>query len=174
MINSIKIGVLSDSHRKSTLTHEAIEHLKSKDIAYIIHAGDLEIKENLDILQNSNLPYISVFGNNDHNLIKYSHQYKIKQEPYYFKIKEFTFKLMHLPFYLNGDTDIVISGHTHMFEENFINGTLFINPGEICARNKNLTECVLLEITSNEYIIEYNYKKPEDKVWQTQTMKYER
>ncbi len=174
MKNSIKIGVFSDSHRKSILTKQAIDHLKSKDIAYIVHAGDLEIKENLDILKNSDLPYVSVFGNNDHNLIQYSHLYKIKQEPYYFKIKDFTFKLMHLPFYLSGDTNIVISGHTHMFEENFINGTLFLNPGEICARNKNLTECVLLEITDNQYIIEYNYKKPDEKVWQTKLRKHDR
>lgn len=173
-MDSIKIGVLSDSHKKTTLTQQAIDHLKTKDIQYIIHAGDLEIVENLEILQNSGLPTVLVFGNNDYNLISHAHEYNIKQEPYYFKIKDFKFKLMHLPFYLTGDTDIVISGHTHMFEESFVNNTLFLNPGEVCARNKNLTECVFLEITSNEYIIEYNYKNPEEKVWQTKTIKYER
>ncbi len=173
-MDSIKIGVLSDSHKKTTLTQQAIDHLKTKDIQYIIHAGDLEIVENLEILKNSGLPTVLVFGNNDYNLISHAHEYNIKQEPYYFKIKDFKFKLMHLPFYLTGDTDIVISGHTHMFEESFVNNTLFLNPGEVCARNKNLTECVFLEITSNEYIIEYNYKNPEEKVWQTKTIKYER
>ncbi len=90
---------------------------------------------------------------------------------------------MHLPFYMTPDTNIVISGHTHIFEHQYINNTLFLNPGEICAREKNLTECVLLEITQNhkipqlrrgQYIIEYNYKKIEEKVWKTKIIKYDR
>jgi hypothetical protein len=174
MKNNIKIGILSDSHRKTKLTQDAISYLQTKGIEYIIHAGDLEIKENLDILKNTNLPYVCVFGNNDHSLITYSNEYKINQEPYYFKIKDISFKLMHLPFYLNGDTNIVISGHTHMYEVSYVNNTLFLNPGEICARNKNLTENIFLEITPNEYIIEYNYKKPDEKQWQTKITKYER
>ena len=170
----IKIAVLSDSHRKDKLTYDAIEMLKSKDAQYIVHAGDLEIKENLDILKNSGLVSISVFGNNDHNLYQYQNDYNIFKEPYYFKIKDNRFKLMHLPFYLSGDTDIVISGHTHYFESEYTNNTLFLNPGEICARNKDLTECVLLTITKDKYIIEYNFKKPQDTKWETKEIIYER
>ena len=40
-----------------------------------------------------------------------------------------------------------------MFECDYKNKTLFINPGEICARRKPLIECVKLEIKENEYII---------------------
>lgn len=65
---------------------------------------------------------------------------------------------MHLPFYLTGDSDIVIFGHTHIFESDYKNGTLFLNPGEVCAREKPLAECVLLEIKENEYIINYYSK----------------
>ena len=153
----MKIALLSDSHQKTTLTTQAIEMLKSKGAQYLVHAGDLEIKENLDILKNSGLTYVSVFGNNDYNLTKYSNNYNINQEPYYFKIKKVTFKLMHIPNYLTPDSDVVIFGHTHNFEQQYTNNTLFINPGEVCARNKNLTECVLLEIKEDKYIIEYNY-----------------
>ncbi|MEA3384211.1 MAG: YfcE family phosphodiesterase [Campylobacterota bacterium] len=166
----MKIAVLSDSHKKTKLTKDALDMLISKGAKFIIHAGDLEIKENLDILEESGLINISVFGNNDHGLIQYQNQYNIHKEPYYFKIKGNTFKLMHLPFYMSGDTDIVISGHTHYFEQSYINGTLFLNPGEICARNKNLTECVLLEIQEDKYIIEYNFKKPEEKNWTTEVI----
>ena len=31
--------------------------------------------------------------------------------------------------------------------------TLYINPGEVCAREKPNIECVMLEIKENEYII---------------------
>ena len=61
---------------------------------------------------------------------------------------------MHLPYHLIPDVDIVIFGHTHIFEKkDYKNKTLFINPGEVCAREKPLIECVKLEIKENEYII---------------------
>jgi len=170
----MKLAILSDSHKKPDLTKDAIEHLKALGASYIIHAGDLEIKQNLEILKDSGLPYLCVFGNNDYNLMQYQQEFKIQTEPYYFKIKENSFKLMHLPFYLTPDSDIVISGHTHYFEHNFKNDTLFLNPGEVCARNKNLTECVLLEILKDRYIINYFCKKPESSVWEKEIIEYEK
>ncbi|XPV68849.1 MAG: YfcE family phosphodiesterase [Halarcobacter sp.] len=154
----MKIGVLSDSHYKTDYTKELIDFLKEQGSQYLIHAGDLCVEENLKHLEESGLKYISVFGNNDRGLISCSNKYNIKQEPYLFKIEDTTFKLMHLPFYLTGDSDIVIFGHTHIFESDYKNGTLFLNPGEVCAREKPLAECVLLEIKENEYIINYYSK----------------
>lgn len=170
----MKIAILSDSHHKTILTSQAIEMLKSKGAQYLIHAGDLEIQENLDILKNSGLPYVSVFGNNDYNLIQYSNNYNINQEPYYFKIKDTTFKLMHIPNYLTPDSDVVIFGHTHNFHQEYKNNTLFVNPGEVCARNKNLTQCVLLGIKEDKYTIEYNDKKPESTIWETKIYEYKK
>ncbi len=170
----MKIAVISDSHRKTDLTAQAIDMLKSKGAQYLVHAGDLEIKENLDLLKNSGLAYASVFGNNDYNLIQYQNQYKIYKEPYYFKIQDMKFKLMHIPNFLAPDSDIIIMGHTHIHEHQYINNTLYLNPGELCAREKDLMECVLLEISDKQYIIEYNFKKPSDKIWQTKITKYDR
>ncbi len=170
----MKIAILSDSHRKVELTSQAIDMLKTKGAKYLVHAGDLEIIENLELLKNSGLIYTSVFGNNDYNLVQYQNQYNIKKEPYYFKIKENKFKLMHIPNYLTPDSSIVIFGHTHIHEHQYVNNTLFLNPGEICAREKELTECVLLEITDDRYIIDYYSKKPSSKNWNLKTTKYER
>lgn len=170
----MKLAILSDSHRKLELTSNALKHLKSQGAQYILHAGDLEMEENLQSIESVKLPYVSVFGNNDHNLLSVAHKYKIYKEPHYFKIDDISFKLMHLPFYLTGDTDVVISGHTHMFEHSFVNGTLFLNPGEVCARNKSKSECVLLEIVKDKYIINYFYKKPEDENWEIEIIEYEK
>lgn len=170
----MKIGVLSDSHFKSDYTKEVIELLKDKGSEYLVHAGDLCIEENLRHLEKSGLTYVSVFGNNDMSLIPLSNKYKIKQEPYFFKIKETTFKLMHLPYYMTGDCDVVISGHTHIFESEYNNGTLFINPGEVCAREKPKIECVLLEINDNEYIINYYSRNINEKEFVKKEIKYER
>lgn len=170
----MKIGILSDSHTKSDYTELAINHLKQKGAQYLLHAGDLCIEDNLKLLQNSKLVYVTVFGNNDRSLLSLSNEYNIQKEPYYFKIKDIKFKLMHLPYYLNADSDIVIFGHTHKFECSYNNGTLFINPGEICAREKPLIECVLLEINKNEYIITYYYKDINTNNFMKEEFKYER
>ncbi|WP_428026171.1 metallophosphoesterase family protein [Arcobacter sp.] len=170
----MKIAVLSDSHKKVDFTQEAIEFLKSEGANYLIHAGDLCLKENLELLKNSGLVYVSVFGNNDNSLLQFSNEYKIEKEPYYFKIEDIKFKLMHLPFYLNADSDIVIFGHSHIFECEYKNGTLFLNPGEVCAREKPLVECVLLEINPNEYIINYYSKNINEKEFLKKEIRYER
>lgn len=130
----MKIGVLSDSHHQTILHREAIDHLVSKGAEYLLHAGDIQTLEHLELLEQSKKPYIVVFGNNDGHLAPLSTSYPIHKEPYYFRIKELTIKIMHLPYYMTPDSDIVISGHTHTFEAETINGTLFLNPGEICAR----------------------------------------
>ncbi|RXJ66818.1 YfcE family phosphodiesterase [Halarcobacter ebronensis] len=170
----MKVGILSDSHTKSGYTKEVISHLKASGADYLIHAGDLCLEENLKSLEDSGLTYVSVFGNNDFSLISLSSKYNIKREPYLFKIKDTSFKLMHLPYYLTPDSDVVIYGHTHIFETDFKNGTLFINPGEVCAREKPLVECVLLDINENEYIISYYSRDINSNKFLKKEIKYER
>lgn len=170
----MKIGILSDSHTRSDYTELVVEHLKEQGAQYLLHAGDLCIEDNLKILQNSKLVYVSVFGNNDNALFSLSNKYKIQKEPYYFKIKDIKFKMMHLPYYLTSDSDIVIFGHTHKFECSYTNNTLFINPGEVCAREKPLIESVLLEINKNEYIISYYFKDINANNFKKEEYKYER
>lgn len=170
----MKIAVLSDSHLKTHYTKEVLDFLKTLEAEYVIHAGDLCIKENLDILKNCSLPYVCVFGNNDNALLRYANEYNIYKEPYSFKIKEISFKLMHLPMYLSGETDVVLFGHTHIFESEYKNKTLFLNPGEVCAREKPLIECVLLEITDNEHIVQYYSKNTDAKSFNKKEIRYER
>ncbi len=170
----MKIGILSDSHMKSGYTQEVINLLKSKDAKYLIHAGDLCTEKNLQLLEESGLIYVSVFGNNDNSLISLANKYRIKQEPYYFKIKDIKFKLMHLPYYMSSDADVVIYGHTHQFSCEYINDTLFLNPGEVCAREKPVIECAFLEINENEYIISYYFKNTNEQFFKKEEYTYER
>ena len=169
----MKIGILSDSHHKNEYLKECIEFLKKENCEYLIHAGDICSKDGLDILKNSNLKYIAVFGNNDRDLFEFSQDYNIKKEPYYFKIKDKSFKLMHLPMHLTPDTDIIIFGHTHEFSCQYINKKLFLNPGEICAREKEFVECVKLEINANEYIITRFFRKIDEDNFMKEEIKYE-
>ena len=170
----MKIGILSDSHLKSDYTKDVIEFLKLQECEYLVHAGDLCIEKNLELLENSGLKYIAVFGNNDRSLLSLFSKYNIKQEPYYFKIKDISFKLMHLPYHLTPDSDVIIFGHTHIFECDYKNKTLFLNPGEVCAREKPLIECLQLEINENEYIITRFFKNINEKNFTKEEIKYER
>ncbi len=143
----MKIGIISDTHSKITKTKKALNMLLENGAEFIIHAGDIVEIEILDLLKNCGKKYIAVYGNNDTHLVKYHNDYNLVQEPYYFKLANLKFKLMHLPFYMNSDADIIISGHTHIFHSEFKNNTLFLNPGEICARKKPISECSMLEIS---------------------------
>ncbi|HKM18939.1 MAG TPA: YfcE family phosphodiesterase [Aliarcobacter sp.] len=169
----MKIGILSDSHHKNDYLKESIEFLKKEGCEYLIHAGDICSKVGLDILKNSNLKYIAVFGNNDRDLFQFSQDYNIKKEPYYFKIKDRSFKLMHLPFHLYPDTDIIIFGHTHEFDCEYKNKKLFINSGEVCAREKPIISCVKLQINPNEYIITRFFKKIDENNFMKEEFRYE-
>jgi len=166
-LNSFTIGVLSDTHKRGDLQEKAIVHLKSKGAEYLLHLGDFELPANLETLANSGLPYASVFGNNDYALSGMASEYRVKKEPYYLKIKDTTIKMMHMPYYLSNDTNIVLFGHLHKFSVEFKNNTLFLNPGEVCARNKNLTECAIIEVSQDRYIVNYYFKVPKDKDWQS-------
>jgi predicted phosphodiesterase len=80
---------------------------------------------------------------------------------------------MHLPMHLTPDTDIIIFGHTHEFDCQYINRKLFLNPGEICAREKEFIECAKLEINANEYIITRYFKKIDEDNFMKEEFRYE-
>ncbi len=154
----MKIGIISDSHKKINLLKEAIERLENDGAEYIVHAGDIVLKESLDLLQNCHIPYKAVIGNNDSQLLEYLSDYNLVQEPYYFKIKDISVKLMHLPYYLNNDSSLIIYGHTHHFEAKENQNTLYINPGEICGRKKSISEFVMVEVKTNKWKVRHYQK----------------
>ncbi len=156
----MKIGILSDTHSKVKKAKRALDLLIDNGAEFIVHAGDIVEYEVLELLKNCGKKYVAVYGNNDAHLAQYHNDYNLVQEPYYFKIAKTKFKLMHLPFYMTPDADVVISGHTHDFHSEFIGNTLFLNPGEACARNKPLSECAILEISKSEFKVSYFVRKP--------------
>jgi putative phosphoesterase len=170
----MKIGIISDTHTKVKKTARAINTLIEDGAEFIIHAGDIVEVQTLELLKNCGLKYACVYGNNDAHLGIYHNEYNLYQEPYYFKLANTKFKLMHLPFYMAPDSDVIISGHTHVFHSEFNNETLFLNSGEVCARNKPVSQWAMLEVDEKSYTVthytrenkskeinkkEYNYAK---------------
>jgi len=161
----VKIGILSDSHRKTELHKEAIEHLLSQGVEYLLHAGDIMLEEHLKMLEETNLPYVCVYGNNDLALTHLYGKYNIFKEPYYFKIDNLKIKIMHMPYFMSADADIVVSGHTHTFESSLKGDTLFINPGEVCAREKSLTECAIVSVKDKKFKVEHYFRELSQDSW---------
>jgi len=170
----VKIGVLSDTHTKTKRAVEALRHLLKNGAEFIIHAGDIGEPEHLALLQDTNKRYVAVYGNNDAHLHTYHNRYNLVQEPHYFKLAKTTFKLMHLPFYMTADTEVVIFGHTHTFECDFKNGTLYLNPGETCARNKPVSEFAMLDVTPEEFCVTYYQKPKKAEEFSEQHFRFER
>ncbi|HIP51974.1 MAG TPA: YfcE family phosphodiesterase [Campylobacterales bacterium] len=165
MSKKLKIGILSDSHTQTDLHREAIEHLLSLGAEYLLHAGDIMLEEHLQMLKDTGLPYACVYGNNDTLLLNLENNYNISQEPYYFKIEELKVKMMHLPYFMAADADLIVSGHTHMFEASLVNGKLFINPGEVCAREKPLSECALVIVENNSFEVAHYFRELSKEEW---------
>lgn len=170
----MKIGVISDTHTKLGKTKKALEMLIDNGAEFIIHAGDIIQVETLDMLKNCGKRYVAVYGNNDAHLASYHNDYNLVQEPYYFKLANTKFKLMHLPFYMNNDADVIISGHTHTFHSEFKKKTLFLNPGEVCARSKPISECAMLNISDKKYKVTHYTRKSGEEKFQKEKYVYER
>lgn len=170
----MKIGLLSDTHTKKGRSQKIIDHLKGEGAEFLIHAGDIVKPEILEQLKASGLRYIAVYGNNDAALHEYHNKYNLVQEPHYFKLSGVKFKLMHLPFYMSADAEVVIFGHTHVFECDFKTKTLFLNPGEACARDKPYSSCAMLEISDAIFNVTHYSRAIETEVFESRHYSFER
>lgn len=168
----MKIGIISDTHKKVKKARRAINTLIEDGAEFIIHAGDIVDVEVLELLRDSQVDYVAVYGNNDAHLAQFQSDFNLVQEPYYFSLANTKFKLMHLPFYMSPDADVVIFGHTHEFSQEFINNTLFVNSGEVCARNKPLSEWAMLEIEDKSYKLTRYTRESKSDTIQMKNFKY--
>lgn len=170
----MRFGILSDTHKKLDRAKKAVDFLLSQEIDFLIHAGDIGRVELLEYLHEKNINYVAVLGNNDHHLLNYQDEYRIVTEPYAFKFRDVTFKLMHIPYYLNPDSNVIIYGHTHTFDTHQRNGSLYINPGEVCARNKHLSELAVLEVQEKQYHLTRFTRTPGTNTWEDENFIYKR
>ena len=72
------------------------------------------------------------------------------------------------------DTEVVLYGHTHEFKSEFVNGTLFLNPGESCARNKPISECAMLEVRKEKFLVTYYAKEKNADEFTSREFSYQR
>ena len=124
----MKVGILSDTH--GLLRPEVLKHLSSCDL--ILHGGDINRPDIISALEEL-APTHVVRGNNDKEWAEDLPSYEdITLEDIHIYM---THKKKDLPEDLSG-YDLVVTGHTHRYEEKVIGNTLFLNPGSCGPRKE--------------------------------------
>jgi putative phosphoesterase len=163
----VKLGILSDTHKKAGRARRVIDMLVDNGAEFLIHAGDIGKEETLAYMEATGLPYVAVLGNNDRGLAHLKDRYHLFTEPHYFEAGGLRVKLMHHPWFLSPDADLVVFGHTHRFSADCRpDGTLFLNPGEACARNKPVSEAALVEAGEEGWRVVHCQRRLKEQVWQ--------
>jgi len=171
----MKIGIISDTHRKVGRAKKLINRLMEEEVEFFLHAGDIVKIEVLDYLKSLQIPFYAVLGNNDYHLVEVMDRYPLHSEPFLFELEGVTFKLMHYPnhiFPLN--REVIVYGHTHEVDITFNGKNLILNPGEACARDTGYSSGMVLEITPTHYTVTLFYRKIKTDLWLTRREEFKR
>ena len=137
-----RLGIISDTH--GMLRPDVTEALRECDA--ILHGGDINNAKILDAL-NGIAPTYAVRGNNDKEWAR------DLPESLCVELHGVRFYMVHNKKYIPTNlenTDVVIYGHSHKYEEKYVDGTLWLNPGSCGPRR--FTQPItfaLLEIEDN-------------------------
>lgn len=146
----MKIAILSDTH--GLLRPEVIGIIKDSDA--VIHGGDIDSQKVLDDIKRIMKRDASIFAVRGNNDKEWARKLPVSLQ----------FELMGIRFFLihnkkeipeNVNADIIISGHSHRYCEESINGCKSLNPGSCGKRRFNLpVTMAVLNIDSKGYSIE--------------------
>ena len=168
-------GVLSDSHRAVEATEAVVERLMEAGATHLVHAGDLELEENLAVLAASGLPYHAVFGNNDRRLWPLTGHYPVFREPFRFSFEGVSVKVMHHPYHIAPmDSDLIIYGHTHSANIVYNGINLVINPGEVCGRETGRMEGALVEVSGERFVVTSLFRYNDAPDWEVKREEFRR
>ena len=146
-----RIGIISDTH--GLLRPEVVETLKGCEA--ILHGGDINSLKILDELSTI-APTYAVRGNNDKEWAK------DLPETFSLELYGIRFFMVHNKKYIPAtleNTDIVVYGHSHKYEEKYMSGVLLINPGSCGPRR--FTQPITYAVLEVEDDRSYNVKKIE-------------
>ena len=133
------IGLISDSHDHLPHIRESVEIFTEHDVGLVLHAGDFCSPFTLPPFEGLNTK--AVFGNNDGDhylLLQKGSEINLDHRGSFgeFKVDGNKIALYHgtdapitAALEQSGNYDVVVSGHTHQKNVEFVGKTLAINPG---------------------------------------------
>jgi uncharacterized protein len=151
------IGVMSDTHDNLVSTRKAIELFNSRNVEYVVHAGDYTSPFTLNLFRELNCPFTGVFGNNDGDklLLQERAEGNLHNQPYIFTLDNRKIVVMHEHHVVDaladsGHFDLVVYGHTHTADVRKISKTLVVNPGEVGSWLYGNSTVVLVDLQRME------------------------
>lgn len=154
----MRIGIVSDTHDRIEVVSEAVRLLLEHHVELILHCGDIESPETVEIFRP--VPTHFVFGNWDRDRAKLAAAIKSIRGTYAesFGALELAGKRVawlhshernKLRDLENSDYfDYVFYGHTHVREQHRTGKTLVANPGALFRANPKT--CIVLDVVSGE------------------------
>lgn len=151
------IGIIADTHDNLPPTKKAVELFNSRNIDYMIHAGDFTSPFTVKLFKDLRCKYVGIFGNNDGDrlLLQERSEGKIQNAPLILTLNERKVIVIHEHHIVNaladsGHFDLVIYGHTHEPLIKKVKDTLLINPGEVCGWLYGKSTAALVDLNRME------------------------
>jgi len=148
------IGIMADTHDNLPMTKKAIDLFNSRDVGYMIHAGDFTSPFTVKLFKELKCKYAGVFGNNDGDkiLLQKISEGNIQTQPLITSLHNKKIAVVHEHHTVNaladsGHFDIVIYGHTHEPLIKNAGDALLINPGEACGWLYGKSTAALLDLS---------------------------
>ncbi len=156
------IGVMSDTHDNVDAIKRAVKVLVSRNVDFLIHCGDYISPFTIKLYRELKCPFYGVYGNNDGDKYTLNQRFKelnaeVHGQPHLYVLGERKIFVIHglrspettksIVYALaeKGELDVIIYGHTHVFEEKRTRKTLILNPGEVCGYLTGKKTVALLE-----------------------------
>ncbi len=136
----MNIAVVSDSHDNIYAIRDFVNLVNKLDVNLVLHCGDFVSPFAVNEFRKLNTDFIGVFGNNDgeiFGLLKAS-DFSIFKPPYELDIDGKSIVMMHEPLFVDEVAaskkfKVILYGHTHRVDVRNINGSIIVNPGELCG-----------------------------------------
>lgn len=138
----MKLLVISDSHGNIANLKHVMGFAKKIKVAAVLHAGDWDTIESVEVVLSFEIPLYTVLGNADihEDVIQ---KLKVKSEKFDEDFLEFELggrkigvvhKIKNLELGIS-DLDIIFTGHYHSKDDRTINGIRVVRPGAIIKGN---------------------------------------
>ena len=157
------IGLIADTHDNLPMVDRAVKRLNEENVGLVLHAGDYVAGFVIPRFEKLKAKLIGVFGNNDgdHELLRkrFSENKRLELRGNFAEITAGGLKiaLLHggdvelLEALINQESfDVVVHGHTHIYETRIKGKTLVVNPGEVCGYLTGKSTLALLDTVKRE------------------------
>lgn len=153
----MKIGLISDTHDRLPFIERAIKKMNEEKVELVLHAGDYSAPFVASRFKPLKARMIGVFGNNDaeKELLRRNFEkigVEIRGRFAEIQVEGLKIALLHgedeelLNSLLSTRSyDVIVYGHTHRSKIQKVEGTLAVNPGEVCGYLSGKATAAILE-----------------------------